>query len=79
MAIEILDEIGCQDVFLGTNINLICPLGYRYAQMLREKRTWAAESDYLNFHEVLTSIISTSLSKFQKRTSVDCRGAAGRD
>jgi hypothetical protein len=75
MAIKILDEIDCQDVFLGTNINLVCPHAYRYGQMLREKHTWAVKSDYLNFHEILTSIISTSLSKFEEEERVLVPGA----
>jgi hypothetical protein len=80
IALEILNEIGCQDVFLGTNINLVCPLAYRYGQMLREKHAWVAESDYLNFHEILTSIISTSLSKFEEEEQMLVPGgAAGRD
>jgi hypothetical protein len=75
MAIEILDEIGCHNVFLGTNIDLVCPLAYRYEQILKDKHSWAAESDYLSFHEVLTSIIATSLSKFKEEERILIAGA----
>ena len=74
IAIEILDEIGCCDVFLG-NINLVCPLAYRYGQILCDKHRWAAESDYLNFHEVLTSIIARLLKEFSQGERMLLTGA----
>jgi hypothetical protein len=65
IGIEILDELRYHDVFVDTNINLVCPLAYRYAQILCDEHWWAAESDPLDFHDLLTSIISTGLKKFK--------------
>jgi hypothetical protein len=62
IAIRILDEIGCRTVFVG-NANPICALAHRYAHILCEKYWWAAESNCLDFHEALTSIISGCLKK----------------
>jgi hypothetical protein len=62
IAIRILDEIDCRNVFVG-NANLICALAYRYTRILCEKYWWAAESNCIDFHEVLTSIIFGCLKK----------------
>lgn len=66
MAIEIHDEIGCHDVFVGTNIDPTCLLAYRYGQILCERHNWAETSPPLDFYDLLTSIISTGLKKFKK-------------
>ena len=65
MAIEILDEMGCHDVFVGTGINLMCPLAYRHASILCDKHNWAAETDEFTLHQALTSIISVCLKKIK--------------
>ncbi|HEY5743167.1 MAG TPA: hypothetical protein VIS99_11560 [Terrimicrobiaceae bacterium] len=59
IAIRIIDEIGCKTVLLG-NINPVCALAHRYANMLCEKHEWAAVSYPFDLHQVLTSIIFTA-------------------
>ena len=59
ITIRIFDEIGCKTVFLG-NINPVCALAHRYANILCEKHAWAAVSNPFDLHQVLTSIIFTA-------------------
>jgi hypothetical protein len=60
IAIGIIDEIGYRTVFLGTNVNPVCALAHRYANILCEKHEWAAVSNPFDLHQVLTSIIFTA-------------------
>ena len=59
ITIRIIDEIGCKTVFLG-NINPVCALAHRYADILCDKHRWAAVSNPFDLHQVLTSIIFTA-------------------
>ncbi len=61
-------------MFLG-NINPVCALAHRYADILCDKHRWAGQSNPFDLHLVLTSIIFTVCKKFKAEEGTLLAGA----